>query len=327
MSQTTDVIIVGGGAAGLTAALFASRRGLQTLVISQDIGGQAATTAKIENYPGIDHIDGLALMKNMQRQAERDGARVVIDEVYAIEKNSQGFQVQARNQEYQSTAVLLAHGLSHRHLDVPGEDQLIGKGVSYCASCDATKFHQQRVAVVGGGNSAMDAALLLAADNQVTLLTHHTELRGERVLIERTLAEAKVTVALGAKTLSVEGKTAVEGLTYEQAGAKHSIDVSGVFVEIGYVVHSKLAEHLAAHDARRQVIVDPQTNATNIPGLYAAGDVTTIAQKQIVISAGEGAKAALGLYTYFQSLGRLGRGGVVDWGVTTPFRHQQPTNS
>lgn len=325
---SADVIIVGGGAAGLTAALYTARRGLRTVVLSQDIGGQAATTAGVENYPGFDFIDGLELMMKFKAQAEKYGTVVRLEEVTNVTRIDQEFTVTTRTEQWQAPAVIVAYGLTHRHLNIPGEDGLIGKGISYCATCDAPLYRGKNVAVVGGGNAAMDAALLLAhLDATVTVITHHDEWRGEKILIERMLANSKITPLTKATTKSVIGQDQVVGLEVEQAGQTQQLAVEGVFVEIGFTVNPGLIRGLTELDSRNQVIVNPADNSTSIPGLFAAGDVTNVNQKQIVISAGEGAKAALGVYQYLQRLGRLKPGGLVDWGTATPYRHEQSLTS
>lgn len=325
MSSSFDVIIVGGGAAGLTAALYAARRGVSTVVLTQDIGGQASTTSTVENYPGIDLADGLTLMMTFKAQAEKYGAEVRLEEVTGIKKTDAGFAVTTHAGAYTSTAVILAQGLTHKHLDVPGEERFIGRGVSYCATCDAPLFKGKPVAVIGGGNSAMDAGLLLSKFcPSVTVITTHAEFRGERVLIERMQAAPQITTVTNAKTLEVLGESTVTGVVLEQDGQRRTVPVEGVFVEIGYTVNPKLMTDLVALDKRNQIVIDPSTNGTDVPGLFAAGDVTTINQKQIVISAGEGAKAALSVDRYLQSLGKKPVTGPTDWGDTAPRHHEQP---
>lgn len=321
METSVDVLVIGGGASGLTAALYAARRGLKTVVVTQDIGGQASTTARVENYPGVDPIDGLVLMEKFKAQAEAAGARVVLDEVQTIEKVDQGFGIHAANTNFWAATIIVAHGLTHRHLNVPGEAALIGKGVTYCATCDAPLYRNKSVVVVGGGNSAMDAALLLAnLDATVSLLTVNAEFHGERVLIDRLRAMPSITVFTQAHVKEVLGKDSVAGLKFMQAEQEKQLAVNGVFVEIGFTVKPDLVRALVDLDGRNQIVIHPGDNSTSVPGLFAAGDITTIPQKQIVISAGEGAKAALGVYQYLQSIKRIPVGGKVDWGVKTPMR-------
>lgn len=319
-----DVIVVGAGAAGLTAALYAARRNLRVLVVSQDIGGQAATAAAVENYPGLERVDGLALMLTMKAQAERFGATVILDDVRRTTRDGQWFVVGAAEGAYRSRTLILAHGLTRRHLDVPGEERFAGKGVSYCATCDAPLFKGRAVAVAGGGNSAMDAALLLAAFcPTVSLITINGELHGERVLVDRLAQTPNVRIMTRTKTVAIEGDATVTGLVVERGGRRETIPVGGVFVEIGLTVNPGLVSGLLPLDERNQIIINPIDNGTNVPGLFAAGDVTTVAQKQIVVSAGEGAKAALGAYAYLQAIGRVARGGVVDWASAAPRHHQR----
>ena len=326
MADRYDVIIVGGGAAGLTAALFASRRALKTLVLSQDIGGQASTTASIENYPGIDFTDGLELMNKFRSQAEKHGATVILSEVQLIENTPDGrFTVGTSGQTYESDAVILAYGLTHRHLGVPGEEALIGKGVTYCATCDAPLYKSKKVVVVGGGNSAMDAALLLSKlASEVSIIATKEEFRGEHVLIERLLATPNIKPYMNGVVTEIRGQDKVTGVSFTSNEQPFSVDVDGVFVEIGFTVNPALVRGIVELDQKNQVIVNPTDNSTSVPGVFAAGDVTSVNQKQIIISAGEGAKAALGVYQYLQSLGKAKRAGLVDWGVKTPMHHDDP---
>lgn len=319
MPQTQyDVIIVGAGAAGLTAAIYTSRRAMRTLVISQDIGGQAATTEEIENYPGVDFSDGPSLMNKFRAQAEKFGAEVRLDEVTKIEKQADAtFTVSTPNVTEYSRTVIVAYGLSHKHLDVPGEKEFIGRGVSYCATCDAPLYKGKPVVVVGGGNSAMDAALLLAKlCPEVHLVVRGEALKGEAVMMEKIAAAKNIQVHTATVPVSISGEKTVAGITVSKAdGADHqTLAVQGVFVEIGFVVKADLVRDLVALDKRNQVIINHE-NETDVPGIFAAGDITTIANKQIVISAGEGAKAALKAYDYLQK--QSGKPAIpTDWGFT-----------
>lgn len=318
-----DVIIIGGGAAGLTAALYASRRALKTLVLSQDIGGQASLTSEIENYPGFEAVDGLELMEKFRKQVEKYGAQVRLEETQRIERQGDDFVVTTSAGEYRTHAVILAFGLTHKHLGVPGEESLIGKGVVFCATCDAPLYKGKQVAVVGGGNSTMDAALLLSKlCPEVHLLSKNPELRGERVLMDR-LSEAKnIRIHYGVTVNRVLGTDRVSGIVFTDAtGQEQTLPVEGIFVEIGFTVNSKLIDGLVELDDRKQVIIS-NDNGTSVPGVFAAGDVTTIEHKQIVISAGEGAKAALAAYQYLQARSLAKKGGKIDWGVKTPTRHE-----
>ncbi|MBI3572713.1 MAG: FAD-dependent oxidoreductase [Candidatus Kerfeldbacteria bacterium] len=323
MSDLVDVLIIGGGAAGLTAGLFGARQGLSVVVISEDLGGQAATTSLIENYPGIAAIDGLELMQSFQKQAEQYGARIINDEVRSVTPSNNQFELAGARGTYQSRTVIFAQGLTHRHLNIPGEHELTGKGVSHSVMSDGPAFKGKHVAVVGGGNSAMDAALVLSKIGaEVTLVTTNAEFRGEKILIDRVAQTRNITTMTETTTKEIQGTDHVTHLVVEQSGHTTSLPVQGVFVEIGFTVNPALVKDLVDLDGRHQIIVHPGSNATTVPGIFAAGDVTNISEKQVVISAGEGAKAALAVAQYLQSTGRLPKSGHVDWGVAPPHHHE-----
>ncbi len=311
-----DVIVVGAGSSGLTAALYAARRGLRTLVVSQDIGGQAATASIVENYPGVDPINGRELMEKFRKQAVSCGAEVRMTEVTKVERTGDDFRVTTTAGTFHAHGTILTHGLTRRHMDIPGEEELIGKGVMYCTTCDAPQYVGKKVAVVGGGNSAMDAALLLAASSpEVHLFTENSELRGEKVLVDRIGRAPRIAAHYNAHVREVRGRDRVTGLVVEANDGTTAYGVEGVFVEIGFTVKSTLVRDLIETDARKQIIIT-HDNATSVPGLFAAGDVTSIEEKQIVISAGEGARAALTAFRYLQGRGIVKRAGPIDWGAT-----------
>jgi thioredoxin-disulfide reductase len=308
-----DTIIVGAGAAGLTAALYASRRAMKTLVISQDIGGQAAMTNEIENYPGVDFIPGPELMNKFKAQAEKFGAEFAYAEVVGIsknmdEKNTPVFTVSTNTDKYVGNSVILAFGLTHRHLGVPGEKEFGGKGVSYCATCDAPLFKGRTVAVVGGGNSGVDAALLLAKMCPKVYLVHQrAEFNAEAVLVEQ-LKQSSVELVLNSKIKEIQGDARVQKIIVQDVNDENktrAIDTEGVFVEIGFIVDSKLIEGLVELDPRKQIKISTDAE-TSQPGIFAAG---------VVISAGWGATAALKAYEYLQKVKGF-RGVSIDWGIS-----------
>jgi len=309
-----DVIIVGAGSAGLTAALYASRRDLNTLVLSQDIGGQTATTHVVENYPGIEKTEGPNLMLSFMNQAKKFGAEIKTAEVKEIKKEDKKFNVKTSgNESYQAHAVILAFGLSHRHLNVPGEDKYIGKGVAYCATCDAPLYKGKKVAVVGGGSSALEAALLLAKNSpRVYLIHRRNEFRGESVLVKQVLNNKKIEKVYEAQVKEIKGNESVNKLIITQKNKEKEIEVAGIFVEIGFEVKGDFVKNLVKQDEKKQIITD-QDGRTSAEGVFAAGDVTDTSYKQIVISAGEGAKAALSAHKYLQKKG-LAKGATIDWG-------------
>lgn len=302
-----DLIIVGGGPAGLAAAVYAARKLLKTLLIAGDIGGQVNWTMGIENYLGYQFIEGRELITKFQQQVDQFPIDQKIGpKVTRVGKIDGGFEVTADSGEsYQGKAVLYATGKHPRRLNVPGETELTGRGVTYCAICDGPVFSGQRVAVIGGGNSALEATLDMVKIAEWVDLISLTPLTGDPVLIEK-LADAKnLTVSLEHQVERVNGKDLVTGITVTDLRTQKSRDLSvtGVFIEIGLEPNSDPVKGLAPLNETGEVIVTCSSE-TGIPGLFAAGDVTTVPEKQIVVAAGEGAKAALQAHRYLQRLAR-----------------------
>lgn len=298
----------------MTAAIYTSRRNLKTIVISQDIGGQAATTPEVENYPGfVEMTDGFELMQQFQKQAQKFGAEFKSGEVTSVVKKDGKFLVETPAGNLEAESIILSFGLTHRHLDVKGEEALIGKGVSYCATCDGPLYRDKIVAVVGGGASAIETALFMSGmAKQVYVIHRRDQYRGEEVMVKRLNEAKNIEQVLNSQTEEIKGQDVVEAIVVKNnEGQAREIKVDGIFVEIGLEVKSDFIKDLVDLDERKQIIIDA-TNQTSLPGALAAGDVTNIAYKQIVISAGEGAKAALSTYKYLQK--KKGLAAAVDWG-------------
>lgn len=307
-----DVVIVGAGPAGLTAAIYTARRAMKTLVISKDVGGQIALTDDVANYPGFNSIGGLELAQKFQEQAAKSGAEMLFEEVCGIEKGGQGFIVNTGGKKSIKTkTVILAFGLTPRNLDVPGEKELTGRGVTYCATCDGPLYKGKDVVVVGGGNSALDAAEYMSKiANKVYLLVRKDKFRGEQVLAQQVHDAPNVEVMFNTSTTAVLGKDSVEGLSYETTdGKKGELKVQGIFIEIGHLASTKWLSNLNLELTERSEIKITDDCETNVPGIFAAGDITQITYKQAVISAGEGCKAALQAYRFLQGDKPL----VPDW--------------
>ncbi len=308
-----DTIILGAGAAGLTAALYTSRRALTTLVITQDIGGQAATTPDIENYPGFKHVDGSALTQAMYEQVVAFGARFVFTQAKDITKTDNIFTVKTHNQSHNARTVILAFGLSRRRLGVPGEEAFLGKGVSYCATCDAPLYKDKNVAVVGFGEAANDAALLLSKISRyVYLITKQPSLTGDQSLIQNVRSFDNIAIFTDATVQAIEGDTTVKQLQIIRDNTRQTIAVQGVFIEAGFTIASDFVADLVDLDDREQIKVT-RHGETSVPGIFAAGDVTDMPYKQVVISAGEGAKAGLQAYAYINDKNPNTVG--IDWGI------------
>lgn len=304
-----DVIIIGAGPAGLSAAIYASRRALKALVLGIDIGGQIAKSSEIGNYPGFEKISGVELIMKFKAQALAYGAEIKIEQAKKITKEKSAFIIETIREKYETKSIILAFGKQPKELDVPGEDQFKGRGVTYCATCDAPFFRNKTVVVVGGGNSALDAALLSSKyANKVYLIHRRDILTGEAILIDKVKSDPKIELLLNETIKEIVGENVVSSIKLDSG---KEIKTDGVIVEVGYVINRSLVEGLVETDEKNQIIVD-QLQQTSIKGIFAAGDLTTTPYKQVVISSGEGAKAALSCYNYIQMLEGK-KGTAIDW--------------
>lgn len=297
-----DVVIVGAGPAGLTAAIYASRRALKTLVVSKDVGGRMAWTNDIENYPGFLQIDGLELGEKLKEQAEKSKTEFLFTEVKGLEKNKDGWLVKTDAQQNILTkTVILSFGLTARTLDVSGEKELIGHGVVYCATCDGPLYRGKVVAVVGGANSALEAALYLSQlAKRVYVINNEDYFSGEQILVDKLKASANVEILYKTTIKAITGKSKVEGFVYNNGvGQDKELFLDGIFIEIGYVAKVAWLKGLLKLNDKQEIIVSDK-GETSQPGIFAAGDITNSTFKQIVISAGEGAVAALQTHYFLQ---------------------------
>jgi alkyl hydroperoxide reductase subunit F len=302
-----ELIIIGAGPAGMTAAVYAARKKINTLLISGDIGGQGLTTWLVENYMGYQFIDGRELMQKFEEQVKQFPTEVKVEVGKRAERLSKvdgGFEVRTdRDETYQAKAVIVATGKRPRQLNVPGEKELLGRGVTYCAICDGPLFADVKVAVIGGGNSALEAA-----DDMVKIADHvylisMTPLTGDQILIDKVKGASNLTIFLEHEVLEIKGKTFVEGIRIRDSKSKSEkvLEVGGTFVEIGLIPNSELVKELVTLNRLGEIKVDCGSQ-TRVPGFFAAGDVTSVPDKQIVVAAGEGAKAALQAHRYLQRL-------------------------
>jgi len=300
-----DLMIIGGGPAGLAASVYAARKQLNTLLISIDIGGQVNKTLGIENYMGYQFIEGPELIDKFQTQVSQFPIDQKIGyKVSRLEKLDDGFEaISEAGDRYQAKAVIYAAGKSPRKLNVPGEAELTGRGVTYCAICDGPVFSGQRVAVVGGGNSALEAALDMVKIAEHVDLVSLTPLTGDAILIDKLSAAKNLTIFTEYQTEKIEGQGFVSGILIRdlKSGEQKQLDVTGVFIEIGLVPNSELVKELIELNKQGEIPVNCSCE-TVMPGLYAAGDVTDVPEKQIVVAAGEGAKATLQAHRYLQRL-------------------------
>lgn len=303
--ETYDVIVIGGGPAGLSAALYAARARRRTLLIEKaGAGGQIALTSLVENYPGAPDIDGYTLSERMREQAEKSGAEVRYAEVRAIRRDDGGFVVESDEGDLHGRAIIYAAGAQYNRLGVPGEERLIGKGVSYCATCDAAFFRGQEVAVVGGGDAALDEALFVTRYAAKVYLIHRRDaFRAQRVLQERVFAEEKIQIIWDTVVEAIEGEESVERLQLRnvRTGQQSELPVAAIFIFIGQTPNTALVRDLVPLDAGGHIIVDLMMR-TSLPGLFAAGDVRAESARQAISAAGDGATAAIAADRYLSEL-------------------------
>jgi thioredoxin reductase (NADPH) len=315
-----DVLIVGGASAGLTAAMYASRQGLKTLVITKDIGGQALLTNAIENYPPFEHIGGFELMQKFEQQARNFGAEFAYEEVLSITEHKEGgFIIKTNNKdiEYVGYALILAFGKTPRDLNVKGEKELSGRGVSYCAVCDGPFCKNKKVAIVGAGDPALEAALYLKEIASQLYMIHKTDkpIGSEESidLLQNKDNKNRITFISSSIVKAINGNSKVESLTLydSKTRSESKLDVDGIFVEMGYVAKTDIVKDLVKLNGNKEIIVDKYCG-TSTKGIFAAGDVTDVPYKQAIISAGQGAIAALSAYNFLQRL--KGRPAIkADW--------------
>ncbi len=300
LRKVYDVVIVGAGPAGLSAAMYASRKNLSVLIVSMDIGGQMGTTAEIENYPGIATISGPDLVAQFEAHASRYGIVKLIGEkvVELTTMDRCRVVITASGKEIHGRALILASGADKRKLDIPGEKALSGKGVVYCATCDGPLFKDKRVAIIGSGNSALEAAIEMDGMASEVRLISRGEWSGERILHDKVNA-SDVEVLKGFEPVEIHGGEQVDGLSVRDRGngEVRRFDVDGVFVEIGLAASSDYALDMLETNARGEIHVNRELE-TGLRGVFAAGDVNDGVEKQVVLAAAEGAKAALAAFSY-----------------------------
>lgn len=299
-----DTIIIGGGPAAFTAAIFTTRREMKTLIIGRELGGQIVWAGEIENYPGFKSILNFDFIEKFKDHALSCGADFKQEEVKVIEKMPDGnFKLITNKEEFVAKTVILTIGLSPRRLAVPGEMEFSGKGVSYCANCDGPLYKGKRVVVVGGGNSAFDAAEVLSKiANEVYLIHRNKEFRAFDGLVNEVYQRENVKIITEAKIKEIKGELKVEKIVYLNSNnQEEEIAVDGVFIEVGRIAHTDLVSELVERDEKMQLIVN-QKMETKTPGIFAAGDVTNASEfKQISIANGQATIAALSAYKYLQS--------------------------
>lgn len=298
-----DLIIIGSGPAGMTAGLYAVRREMKTLIIGKEVGGQMVWASEIENYPGYEKISSFELINKFKDQTVKAGVEMISDEVKNINKTAEGvFLVQTNRETFEAKAVIVSMGLSPRRLAVDGEIEFNGKGVSYCANCDGPFFKNKTVAVIGGGNSALDAAEVLSKiSSQVYLIHRNESFKAFDALVEEVKTRKNIEIIFNSDIIKIEGKDKVEKIKIIDVknNEEREIELDGVFIEVGRIASTDLVGELVERNEKNQIIVSSKME-TKTPGLYAAGDVTSCEFKQITVAMGQATIAALSAYQYLQ---------------------------
>ena len=298
-----ELIIIGGGPAGITAGIYASRLGMKTLLITKEFGGQIGKKAVgIENYPGFELISGPDLIQKMVKHLKTQEIKIEMDEVLNVKKKNGDFLVLTKNKkEFIAKALILATGADPRLLEVPGEKEFIGKGVSYCALCDGPLFKNKTVAIIGAGNAGFETAQFLSKIvKKIYILEFSDKVKADKINQELVKKTGKAEIIINAKLKEIKGDKLVNEIVYEEKGKKKNLKVQAVFVEVGYKPATSYAKGLVKFNKRDEIKVKPETCETNTSGVFAAGDLNEGTAKQIITAAGEGAKAALGAHNYIQ---------------------------
>lgn len=301
-----NVIIIGSGPAGLTAALYTARANLTPLLFTgNEIGGQVAITTEVENYPGFpEGLTGPELVEKFRKQAERFGARIEYAEVTEIDFDVQPFRIRSYDNEYEAKAIVIATGASPRKLDVPGEVEFTGRGVSYCATCDGFFFRDKEIVVVGGGDSALEEGVFLTKfANRVRIIHRRDQLRAGFTLQERAKRNEKIEFVWDTVVTEINGNGAVESVQVRNVKTDEvsTLETEGVFVYVGHYPNSQLFQGKLEMDDHNYLITN-RLNCTSVPGVFAAGEIADPVFRQVVTSAGEGCKAAIQVERYLAEL-------------------------
>lgn len=295
-----DIIIIGAGPAGITASIYSARKKMKTLVITKNIGGQASLSGNIENYTGYQFITGPELATKFEEHMKNFDIILKKEEVISVVKSNNVFFVKSKNHLYKSLSVIISTGRIPKKLNIPGERKFKNRGVTYCATCDAPLFSDKKVAIIGGGNSALDAALqLINIAKCVYIINISKELTGDHLMREKVLKSRKIKVLNNSEIKEIFGEDFVKGIKVCTNKTEKIIEVEGVFIEIGSLPALIDVKPKLKLNKYNEIVVNEKCE-TNIPGLFAAGDVTNVPEKQIIVAAGHGCIAALSAFKYIQ---------------------------
>jgi len=298
-----DLIIIGGGPAGMTAGIYSARQKLNSLIITKEFGGQMTHKAvDIENYPGFDKISGFELIAKFEDQMKSKGVNILYDNVKELKKEGDTFFVLTEEgKTLESKSVIIATGSEPRKLEIPGENEYIGKGVSYCTTCDGPLYNGKDVAVIGGGDTGFEAAIFLNNyANKIYILEYGEAVRAGKDNQEKASLIEKIQIIISAELKEIKGEGFVNQIVFKdrKSGEEKMLDVQGVFVQAGYQPATSFLKDLVELNERKEIVVDFETFETKIPGLFAVGDVNAGKVKQVVVACGEGATAVIHAYKY-----------------------------
>lgn len=302
-----DLIIIGGGPAGITAGIYAARKKLKTLLLTEDFIGQVGKTSQIDNYLGLPGISGIELMEKFKEHIKKFEIEIQeAEKVVKVKKEKEFFLIKTESKKkFLAKSVIITTGRDPRPLEVPGEKEFIGRGVSYCSICEAPFFQDKAVAVIGGGNSGFEAALdLLKYAKRIFIFESSNKIIADEILQEEVEKEKKIEIHLNKEVKKIEGRGKVQALIYQDLKTKKTfqVPIDGVFIQIGTLPATAFVKGLVDFNESDEIRVDFETCQTSTPGIFAAGDVNNGEWKQIIIAAGEGAKAALAAYKYLQKM-------------------------
>lgn len=299
-----DLVIIGGGPAGINAGIYASRKKLKTLLITKEFLGQVGLSWRIENYLGFPKITGKELLKSFENHLKKNQIEIKnYEEVIKIKELDKGFQINTKENQFDCLALIIASGALPKQLNIQNEEQFIGQGISYCLTCDAKAFENKKVAVIGGGNAGAEAAIeLLKFASEIYLLEYITDLTCDEILKEEIKNQSKIKVITNAQVLSFEGEIELEKIIYQNRKTKEKkeIMIDGCFIEIGSKPNTDFVKGLINLNNKGEIMVNPKTMETSKKGIFAAGDSIDFIPKQIILAASQGALAALSAYTYLK---------------------------
>lgn len=305
MQNIYDLIIIGGGPAGITAGIYAARKQLKTLLLTKDFLGQVGKTGQVDNYLGFPEISGMKLMKEFEKHLNKFAIKIKKgDKVTKVEKSGQNFLVKiGKGNEFLGKTIVIATGADPRPLEIPGEKEFIGRGVSYCGICDAPFFKDKSTAVIGGGNSGFETALdLVKYARRIFIFERSDKIQADEILREKVNKQGKIQIHLNKEMKEIEGKGKVQSLIYKDLKTKKTfqVPIEGVFIQIGSVPATGFLKGLCQFNKDDEIKIDFETCATSCPGIFAAGDVNDGKWKQIIIAAAEGCRAALAAHNYLR---------------------------